>query len=235
MLTLDAAEHAPTLWMVLTAREHLTRRDTYAHLKQLRTATRRRWPEIEWFIQVEFQRRGALHLNLLIKGVPVDQLQELHNVVVERWCARVDAETVGQWSGAVADGVGVVRYISKMLAHGLKAEQAPPLGWRGHRTSQTRGYLVRPAGVMRQEARAALRRKRELWKVMQAAPELDAATVEDITDELLERAGERTWRLVIVDPDAHQRHRQAMRPLRKLLAGYLAPARPPTCPGGRGP
>lgn len=37
-------------------------------------------------------------------------------------------------SGVVQDGVGVVRYVSKMLAHGLKAEQAPPLGWRGHRT-----------------------------------------------------------------------------------------------------
>ena len=46
-----------------------------------------------------------------------------------------------------------MRYVSKMLAHGLKAEQAPPVGWRGHRTSQTRGYLVRPASVMRDEAR----------------------------------------------------------------------------------
>jgi hypothetical protein len=168
MLTLDALEHAPTLWVVLTAREHLTREQTYAHLRQLRRAARKRWPAIEWFVQVEFQRRGALHLNLLIKGVPVDELHELRSVLVSRWCARVDAEPVGQWAGAVQDAAGVTRYIAKMLAHGLKAEQAPPIGWRGHRTSQTRGYLVRPASVMRQEAREALAFKRALWRAQRA-------------------------------------------------------------------
>jgi hypothetical protein len=69
MLTLDALEYAPTLWLVLTAREHLTRAGTYSHLRQLRNAARRQWPAVEWFVQVEFQRRGALHLNLLVKGV----------------------------------------------------------------------------------------------------------------------------------------------------------------------
>src|SRR4051794_31998284 len=164
MLTLDAMEHAPTLWGVLTAREHLTRAECTDHLRQLRKRLRRRWPAVEWFVQVEFQRRGALHLNLLFKGVPVDELDELRQEAVDVWCARVDALPVGQWFGAIADGVGVVRYISKMLAHGLKAEQAPPIGWRGHRTSQTRGYLVRPASVMRQEAREALAFKRALWR-----------------------------------------------------------------------
>jgi hypothetical protein len=125
---------------------------------------KRRWPDVEWFVQVEFQRRGALHANLLIKGVPVGELDELHQAVVVEWCARVDALPVGQWSGEIADGVGVVRYLSKMLAHGLKAEQRPPIGWRGHRTSQTRGYLVRPASVMRDEARQALKLKRKLWR-----------------------------------------------------------------------
>jgi hypothetical protein len=164
MLTLDAMEWAPTLWLVLTAREHLTRRDTYRHLEQVRKALRRRWPDIEFFVQVEFQRRGALHLNLLVKGVPVELLEELLAVVVERWCSRVDALPVGQWGGAIDDAAGTVRYLAKMLAHGLKAEQAPPIGWRGHRTSQTRGYLVRPASVMREEARESLRAKRRLWR-----------------------------------------------------------------------
>lgn len=172
MLTLDAVEYAPTLWGVLTAREHLTRADTYAHLRNLRKSLRKRWPAVEWFVQVEFQRRGALHLNLLLKGVPVADLPELYDRATELWCSRVDAtagpfeamEKGGQWFGAIEDGVGVVRYLSKMLAHGLKAEQRPPLGWRGHRTSQTRGYLVRPASVMREEARRALRLKRKLWR-----------------------------------------------------------------------
>src|SRR5262245_55329906 len=65
MLTLDAMEHAPSVWVVLTAREHLTRADTHAHLRQLRRAARARWAACEWFVEVEFQRRGALHLNLL--------------------------------------------------------------------------------------------------------------------------------------------------------------------------
>lgn len=215
MLTLDAAEYAPTLWVVLTAREHLTRADCRQHLEAVRRSVRKRWPAAEWFVQVEFQRRGALHLNLLVKGVPIDDLEQLHEVIVSRWCDRVDAEPPGQWSGVVGDGVGVVRYISKMLAHGLKAEQAPPLGWRGHRTSQTRHYLVRPAAEMRQEARASLRRKRELWKVIEAAPELDAATVDDIVNELLERQAERTWELVAWDPDQLKRRAAALAPLKR--------------------
>ncbi len=129
MLTLDALEYAPTLWLVLTAREHLTRADTYSHLRQLRKAARRRWPAVEWFVQVEFQRRGALHLNLLVKGVAGDDLEPFASLLISTWCARVDALSAAQWADVVNDGYGVTRYISKMLAHGLKAEQAPPFGW----------------------------------------------------------------------------------------------------------
>ncbi len=182
MLTLDAVEYAPTIWVVLTAREHLTRAQTYGHLRQLRKLARRRWPDCEWFVQVEFQRRGALHLNLLVKGVPVEDRVAFHEALVERWCSRVDAEPVGQWSGAIADGEGVVKYLSKMLAHGLKAEQRPPIGWKGHRTSQTRGYLVRPASAMREEARRALRVKRRIH----AGADAETASLEVAAGELTE-------------------------------------------------
>jgi hypothetical protein len=175
---------------VLTAREHLTRAECRRHLRQLLQAARRRFPAVEWFVQVEFQRRGALHLNLLVKGVRYEDEEELRAILTRRWCARVDALPVGQWSGVVADGVGVVRYLSKMLAHGLKAEQAPPLGWRGHRTSQTRGYLVRPAGVMRQEARRALRVKRRIWR----GDDASTAELEVAAAELVE------WELRFVNP-----------------------------------
>lgn len=167
MLRLDACEYAPALWMVLTAREHLTRKDTHGILHDLRRHLRGRWPDIEWFVQVEFQRRGALHLNLLIKGVPVEDREQLRQAAAERWCSRVDAEPVGQWVGEIPEPVGLVRYLQKTLSHGLKAEQAPPVGWRGHRTSQTRGYLVRPAAVMRREARESMKRQREVWKAKQ--------------------------------------------------------------------
>lgn len=206
MLTIDATEYAPTLWAVLTAREHLTRDECRAHLRQLRKALRKRWPEVEWFVQVEFQRRGALHLNLLIKGVAIDQADELHRAICDSWCSRVDALPVGQWVGAIADGVGVVRYISKMLAHGLKAEQAPPLGWRGHRTSQTRGYLVRPASVLRVEARRAIRVKREIWRGLPAeVAELEVAAAELVP-----------WSLVTVKPSTLLEHAAAERREAKL-------------------
>jgi hypothetical protein len=198
MLTLDAMEHAPTIWAVLTAREHLTRKDTYGHLRQLRKATRKRWPDIEWFVQVEFQRRGALHLNLLIKGVPATDLDELAQLLTDRWCARVDALPPGQWFDLIEDAGGAVRYLSKMLAHGLKAEQAPPLGWKGHRTSQTLGYLVRPASIMRLEARRALQEKRELWKLLQESPDVDAWTAEEVITDRLANSG--TWQLVSIKP-----------------------------------
>jgi hypothetical protein len=183
MLTLDALENAPTLWAVLTAREHLTRADTYAHLRQLRRVARKRWPAIEWFVQVEFQRRGALDLNLLIKGVPVDDQAQLQDTISTLWCSRVDALPIGQSVQPVHDGGGLVRYLQKTLSHGLKQEQAPPIGWKGHRTSQTRGYLVRPASEMREEARAALRRKRALRRALKAGYE--GETAEALADDEL--------------------------------------------------
>lgn len=179
MLSLDAAEYPPTLWCVLTAREHLTRSECRRHLEQLRRAARDVWPVAEWFVQVEFQRRGALHLNLLVKGVPVEDERRLFDVLVGRWCARVDALPAGQWVGRVDEAGGVFRYLQKTLAHGLKAEQAPPIGWRGHRTSQTRGYLVRPAAAMRVEARRSLRVRREIWRGLDGATaELEVAAAE---------------------------------------------------------
>lgn len=222
MLTLDAMEFAPVLWTVLTAREHLTRADCRRHLEACRRSVRKRWPAVEWFVQVEFQRRGALHLNLLVKGVDAGDLADFHRAMAGRWCDRVDALPQGQWSDLVGDGVGVVRYISKMLAHGLKAEQAPPIGWRGHRTSQTRGYLVRPASVMREEARRSLRWKRAAHQVLEQLPELDAQTVGDLVEEMLADRADRDWYLVEVDP----------RKVPRLLAGVATPPGRATAPEG---
>jgi hypothetical protein len=219
MLTLDAIEYAPTLWVVLTAREHLTRAQCRDHLQQLARAARKRWPAIEWFVQVEFQRRGALHLNLLVKGVPANDVDALRTVLGDRWCARVDAELVGQWAGVVADGEGVVRYLAKMLSHGLKVEQRPPIGWRGHRTSQTRGYLVRPASEMRVEARRALRLKRKLWRGLS----LEVAVHELDQEQLV------AWTLQHVQPST-LRDVRVLTPDRR---GRLAPFGDDGAPEGR--
>jgi hypothetical protein len=210
MLSLDAAENAPTLWVVLTAREHLTRADCRGHLRQLRKVARARWPDAEWFVQVEFQRRGALHLNLLVKGVPVEDDAELLGVLSDRWCDRVDALPVGQHVERIADAGGVTRYLQKTLAHGLKQEQAPPIGWRGHRTSQTRGYLVRPASVMRQEAREALRDKREIWRAIGRGEE--GVDVELSVAAAAELRRDTTWRLHSTQGTAKQDWRSIPEP-----------------------
>jgi hypothetical protein len=131
--------------------------------------------------------------------VPIGDLEALESLLVGMWCSRVDALPRGQWADVVNDGYGVTRYISKMLAHGLKAEQAPPVGWRGHRTSQTRGYLVRPAKVMREAARRSLREKRTLWKLSTANPELDAWTLDELLALELAAAESVEWSCVKVE------------------------------------
>jgi len=185
MLLLDAMEDAPSLYVVLTAREHLTRAACRDHLSKLRRSLRRTWPNVRWPVLVEFQKRGALHLNLLTKGVSVDQLDAFHAAIVKLWCSRVDALPAGQWSGVVADEIGVVQYVTM---HFMKSAQAPALGWRGHRYSSTRDYLVRPASVMREEARQSLRLKRKLYRGVS----LEVAVHELQADELV------TWQLQTV-------------------------------------
>jgi hypothetical protein len=223
MLYLDALEHAPTLLLTLTAREHLTRPDTYDHLRQVRKAVRRLWPGCEWFVQVEFQKRGALHLHLLVKGVPVSDAEKLREAVCAVWCARVDAEPPGQDCRPINAAQAVVKYLQKELVHGLKREQAPPIGWRGHRTSQTRGYLVRPAAVMREEAKRSLRQKRALHAILEQLPDADAGLIEEVLDWKLERDAARSWTLAIVHHGtAWERTEDGMQPLSGTAAAVFS-------------
>jgi hypothetical protein len=196
MLLLDAMEDAPSLYVVLTAREHLTRPDTYGHLRNLRKSLRKRWPNVRWAVEIEFQRRGALHLNLLVKGVPKEDADSFRTHALTFWCSRVDAEMHCQYVGVVADEVGVVRYISQ---HFMKESQAPPLGWKGHRYSAMRDYLVRPAAVMRREARASLQLKREIWKAENAGHAGGEALV--IAEHAQLRAAQLRWECVALTVD----------------------------------
>lgn len=166
MLWLDALIDPPQVYLVLTAREHLTRKQTHSHLAHLRRSLRKRWPLVRWAVLVEFQRRGALHLNLLVKGVPREQADELRAAAAALWCTRVDAKEVAQWAGAIADAEAVVLYVT---LHFMKPEQAPAIGWRGHRYSASRDYLSAPTPEMRERARASLREKRREWKAQREA------------------------------------------------------------------
>jgi hypothetical protein len=216
MLLLDAMEHAPTLLVVLTSREHLERADCRDHLRKLRRSLRLRWPGIEWAVLVEFQRRGALHLNLLVKNVPVDQAEQLHEVIAAVWCSRVDAVAAAQSVTPIYAVGGAVKYVSQ---HFMKPTQAPPIGWQGHRYSATRGYLVRTAPEMRQEARSALAGKREVWKLDQASGGvLTALELEEFAARSLELRAAQSWELVQVQKLAGDRRRQsARRPVAALV------------------
>ena len=200
MLQVDALEGAaPAVYGVLTAREHLTRADCRDHLRKLVRAARIRFPSYQHHVQVEFQRRGALHLNLVVKGLAPEDVSALADVLVPLWCSRVDARPSAQWFGPVHDYGGLSRYLAKMLAHGLKREQAPPIGWTGHRTSQTAGYFPGGAAQARARARDSLRSKRGLWKAAQSLGPLASPELVELEATItLEREKATTWELVRV-------------------------------------
>jgi hypothetical protein len=87
----------------------------------------------------------------------------------------------------------------------MKQSQAPVIGWKGHRYSSTRDYLVRPASKMREEARRSLRTKRLLWKAIGRAEEIaDGVPTADLVEVVFEQMeaaeGEASsWRLERVE------------------------------------
>jgi hypothetical protein len=196
LLALDAMEYAPTLWVVLTTRSgSVDPKRFYKSREQVWRAVRRRWPEAEYAFIVEFTtgygpRAGGLrrpHWNLLVKGVPVADLEAFGEVVRRVWCEREDAVPEAQYVGEIAEAGGLMRYLA---LHFQKESQAPPKGWRGHRFRASNGYLVRPASVLREEAKRSLRVKRLIHRGV------DAETVEL---ELAVQA-ETVWSLVHVNP-----------------------------------
>jgi hypothetical protein len=207
-LTLDAlGGDAPGLWVVLTAREHLTRPEFNEHLRVIRQAMRRQGWEWEHFVSVEFQKRGALHANLLVK-LRGGNAEAFFAELSRRWCERVDAEQPGQWADAVLEEKGgayaATRYVSKALGHGLKGEQheqAAPIGWSGHRTSHTRGYFGRPMWQVRRDAHASLQRKRELHKAEREG--YTPVEADAVADARILRDGQVRWELVAVTVDGN--------------------------------
>lgn len=199
---------APTVWLVLTTRS--TNPDAAAYYRsreQLQKAWRRRFPDCEVAWVLEFttgygaNAEGARrpHWNALVKGVTDSPETQAHllDAVREVWCAREDAELPAQFVGPIGEMGGLMRYLA---LHFQKQSQAPPEGWRGHRFTKTRGYLWCPTPEAREEARASLRLKRELWKIRQAAEELGLDLTAEEIDERARRAcyemSELAWELV---------------------------------------
>jgi hypothetical protein len=226
MLALDALHGvAPVMWLCLGTRTASGEtRPFYRAREKLLKALRRRWPETQAACLVEFttgyaptaggERRP--HWNVLLKGIPAAWLDEVREIARRVWCAHVDALPEYQHGAPVNEAGGLMRYLA---LHFLKESQAPPKGWRGHRLTLTRGYLWRPTAEARQEARAALRLKRELWRAFGQGLEGEAA--QEAAEMALLAAGALTWKFVNVSGEAEplsdaQRAASALRGVRAL-------------------
>lgn len=201
VLALDAMTNtAPGLWSVLTTRTATI--DTAAFVnarKSVRRVIRRRWPDAESATLIEFTtgmgtRSGGdrrPHWNDTWKGVPTEDAEELQAVLAGAWCERVDALPKGQYVGTINEAGGLMRYLA---LHFQKESQQPPKGWRGHRFRTTRGYLGVPLEHARDQAREALRLRRELWKAERAG--LTAGQALQAAQTALDTAAGLDWSLV---------------------------------------
>lgn len=193
MLLLDALEYPPVAMATLTAREFPKGPELRDTLRKVVLACRRRWEGFEWFVPRERHRSGQHHIHPLIKGVTEADFPELYDVITGVWCGRHDAVAYPfdlradgpQGLKSVNEGQGLVRYLSKDLSHSLKSAQALEFGFRGHRTSQTRGYFPEGAAVMRERAKASLRHRALIWKIAADNPDLAAWEVQAQVEQLL--------------------------------------------------
>lgn len=163
MIDLAAEEAPPTLYMVLTCSEFISRAELRRDLCQIRRSARRIWPDFEYFCAIEWQARGAIHVNLLLRGPSVGAAALALKVVYRVWRRRHRTVWVAQSCSPITSAREAGAYVHKLGQYLAKDDQSAPPGWRGHRSSQTRGFLPRPASEMRAEAVLSLR-----WKAIRA-------------------------------------------------------------------
>ncbi len=170
LLGLDALHgNAPSSYVVLTQPSaSQAPREYYAAKQALQRALRREIEGYQAAWLVEFttgraERSGGLrraHLNGLTKGVHGDEhVAIVRQVIDAEWCPRQGASPAAQYVAPVQDLGGLARYLA---LHFNKESQAPPVGWRGHRFTATRGYFWLPTPQARKVARESLRDNREL-------------------------------------------------------------------------
>lgn len=201
MLAQDAMTNTPPLvWSVLGTRSTVAEMAAYKVARRaVSRAVRRRWPDAECATLIEFTtgygtRAGGArrpHWNDLWKGVPVEDGDELLQVIADAWCERVDAAKRAQFAGSVNDTGGLMRYLA---LHFQKQSQQPPAGWHGHRFTTSRGYLVEPMAAARERARAALLWRREVWKWRRTG--LDPQEAAEEAARTLSERHELAWSLV---------------------------------------
>ena len=175
LLTLDAMlGTSPVVLAILTTRKATTDpKPFYRARSELYRALKRRYgPQVAYAALVEFttgygpQSGGKRrpHWNLLLKGVPVDQVDDVREVIVSTWCKHIDAKPQAQYVERLQDAAAAIRYVAN---HFQKASQHPPKGWKGHRFTRSRNYLWTDTATARAQAKEKVQMERELWKAEQ--------------------------------------------------------------------
>jgi hypothetical protein len=217
----DATTDCPTAVLTLTTKYALGQR--YGHLpfaearraysddfnrsvEQVIKALRRRWPDVEYAVLIEFTTGEAptsghlrrIHAHGLLKGVPDDALDQAQELAREIWRARMGAHRV-QLAPLRSCG-GIIGYLGGL--HHTKAAQRPPAWWRGRTFRASRGYFNRPVAEVRAAAKSAQAERRRLWAAGRTlgagatAQEIEWAATLD-----RERSEAHRWRVVRVTND----------------------------------
>jgi hypothetical protein len=208
VLALDAMQgNAPTLLLVLTT--PLTDAEDALGLarrsrEKLMKALKLRWPAFEWACILEYSTGLGLnangkrrpHWNYLVKGVPVDELHLVMEVVASVWCPRMGADLAAQHGQPVREAGGLMRYLA---LHFHKQDQTPPEGFKGHRFTKSRGYFTASMPVVREEARIALKVKRHTYRG-EHEEGLQGAELFGYVEDCLDDDLARTWQLVREQP-----------------------------------
>jgi hypothetical protein len=214
MLSLDALDDTRTQLLAIVGTRTATTdpRPFYLGRRKVIEALRERFGrQVEYASLCEFttgkgrnadgQRRP--HWNVFLKGIDPADLDEARSIVRGVWCRHVDADAAAQYVEVLRDLGAAAQYVAM---HFHKRDQAPPEGWSGQRFNCSRTYFVgRTRAEMRRLARADVQRDREIWKVAQAAPDLDTETVIDLAEQLLWLRDEREWSLISTTPGRAER------------------------------
>ena len=190
----------PTILMVLTSRLATVDMAVFyvARAKVVR-AIRRRWPQAEYDIELEYStgygpRSGGLrrpHLNYLWKGIPANCSELAGEISARVWCQHVDALPEHQYCAPIRTPAAALKYLT---SHFTKTSQRAPANFRGHRSLSSRGYFAQGVAVARRQAKEALAARRVRNALI--AEGVNAHDVELQVHEHMVIAAATTWVLV---------------------------------------
>jgi hypothetical protein len=149
-------------------------------VEQVIRALRRRCPTLEYLGFMEWtegsKARDGLrrpHMHALMRGVPLDLVDDLEQLTRKVWTERTGAHVVELAPlRAAANGVAY------LALHHLKPAQHAPEGWSGRRLRPSRGWWGAPAKELREWARENVRDSGHRHKLKEARKQEAADLVE---------------------------------------------------------